>query len=503
MATMVSPCWAKPVGRDSSPGGDAGPVHAAPSVLTQLLKPKHSTLHAEPRASSPLVVEPTTFVVASLNGPVGAAAQVVPSLEVNAPPNWAASASGELPTATKPPLTAATSRRLTPASAAAVLTSVHAEGPPAAVPTAAEPAVADPPGPVEHAASRSARSTALMPRGSALRFRIVSLDMGAACGFIELARRIKRSAARRTRGPSDGCELARYYLCDPPSNVRRGAWWFGGATEREFADCNSVLACCTLGGSGAGNVEVPEPTRWASPAVARRRGGVRVLSQFGSVRLRFRLLASLTGYAITAFMAWWVLTRHTGWAGRDVDLWLRVGAQVRDGISPYGDTGLGTSFYYAPPWALLMGATTWIGKPLFWLMTALLEIAALRYIAGSWLRVGYFGLFFLTGAEIVSGAFNLVLAAGLAAAVRGDSRLAAFTALAKLSPALAIREWRGPAVVLAVVALATLPVLGWWGDWLTALAGAPTAQATLGYYQLPLAARLLVAAAILGLWRSP
>jgi len=228
-----------------------------------------------------------------------------------------------------------------------------------------------------------------------------------------------------------------------------------------------------------------------------------VLAPFGSVRLRFRLLASLTGYAITAFVAWFLLTGYPGWAGRDVDLWLRVGAQVRDGISPYGDTGLGTSFYYAPPWALLLGATTWIGKPLFWLMTALLEIAALRYIAGSWLRVGYFGLCFLTGAELVSGAFNLVVAAGLAAAIRGDSRLAAFTALAKLSPALAIREWRGPAVVLGVAALVTLPVLGWWGDWLTALAGAPAAQATLGYYQLPLAARLLVALAILGLWRSP
>ena len=227
------------------------------------------------------------------------------------------------------------------------------------------------------------------------------------------------------------------------------------------------------------------------------------LARWGTVRFRYRLLASLTGYAITVFVAWFLLSSHPGWAGRDVDLWLRVGAEVRNGISPYGDTGLATSFYYAPPWALLMGATTWIGKSLAWLTIALLDIAALRYIAGSWLRVGYFGLCFLTGAEIVSGAFNLVVAAGLVAAMRGDSRLAAVTGLAKLSPALAVREYRGPLIVLIVSLLATAPVLGWWADWIRALAGAATAQAALGYHEIPLVARSLVALAILVLWRSP
>ena len=150
-----------------------------------------------------------------------------------------------------------------------------------------------------------------------------------------------------------------------------------------------------------------------------------------------------------------------------------------------------------------MGATSWIGKPLLWALIAALEILALRYIAGSWLRAGYFGLCFLTGAEIVSGAFNLVVAAGLAAAIRGDSRLAAFTALAKLSPALAIREVRGPAIVLTISILATLPVLGLWADWMAALANATTTHAALGYHEIPLVARVLVAVTILALWRSP
>ncbi len=227
------------------------------------------------------------------------------------------------------------------------------------------------------------------------------------------------------------------------------------------------------------------------------------LARWGTVRFRYRLAASLTGYGITAFVALFLLLNHPGWAGRDVDLWIRVGGQVRAGMSPYGEAGLGTTFYYAPPWAMLLGAVSWIGKPLLWGLIAVLEVAALRYIAGSWLRVGYFGLCFLTGAEIVSGAFNLVVAAGLAAAIRGDSRLAAATALAKLSPALAIRDWRGALFVLAAALVVTLPVLAWWGDWIAALASAPMAQASLGYYQFPFIARLAVALAVLGLWRSP
>jgi hypothetical protein len=227
------------------------------------------------------------------------------------------------------------------------------------------------------------------------------------------------------------------------------------------------------------------------------------IARAGSVRYPLRLLASLTGYGITAYVAWFLLTNYPGWAGRDVDLWLRVGSDVRTGINPYADAGVGVTFFYGPPWALLWAVTSWMGKPLLWALIAVTEVLALRYIAGSWLRVGYFGLCFLTGAEIVSGAFNLVVAAGLVAAMRGDSRLAALVALAKLSPALAIREIRGPAVVLALSLLVTAPVFGLWADWIDALVRAPTAQAALGFHEIPWVVRLGVALAILALWRTP
>jgi hypothetical protein len=238
----------------------------------------------------------------------------------------------------------------------------------------------------------------------------------------------------------------------------------------------------------------------------RSREGVadRARALWGTVRFRYRLAASLTGYTVMAFVAWYALVNLPGWAGRDVDVWIRVGADVRNGSSPYHAGALESSFYYAPPWALLLGAISWIGKPALWALVSILEVAALRYIAGSWLRVGYFGLCFLTGAEIVSGAFNLVIAAALAAAIRGDSRLAAFAGLAKLSPFLAIREVRGPGLVLAASLLVTLPVIGWWGDWGTQLAATSSSYtAAVGYHEAPLVARLALALAILAVWRSP
>lgn len=217
-----------------------------------------------------------------------------------------------------------------------------------------------------------------------------------------------------------------------------------------------------------------------------------------AIRRPLRVAASLTGYAISGMAIWFVLA-HPGWAGRDVDVWLRVGNDVRAGVSPYYPVTAADTFYYAPPWALIFGALTWFGKPLTWLLIFGLELASLRYIAGSWLRVGYFGLVFLTGAELASGAMNLIVAAGLLAAARGDARLAAFMALAKLSPAFAIREWRGPALVLLGALIVTLPWLGWWGDWIRQLIWA--SGQSVGY-SIPLPLRVVAGLGIVSLWRS-
>jgi hypothetical protein len=218
------------------------------------------------------------------------------------------------------------------------------------------------------------------------------------------------------------------------------------------------------------------------------------------ISFRVRLIASLTGYAITAFVVAWSLADHG--LAPDLSVWDRVGDQVRTGISPYGENyPWGAWFPYAPPWALLFGLVSWLPLAGQALLVFGAELAALRYIAGSWLRVGYFGLFFVTGGEFANGSFNLVLAAGLLAAMRGDGRLATIGALAKLSPVLAIREWRGPLTVLVICLIVTLPWLGLWADWLRLLADASTRS--IGYPFPPLPVRAVIAVVVLLAWRSP
>lgn len=243
----------------------------------------------------------------------------------------------------------------------------------------------------------------------------------------------------------------------------------------------------------------------AGHRVDRRPGeGVRLRARlwFRPIGFRYRVLASATGYAVSGFVAWFLVFNYPGWAGQDVDVWVRVGENARDGVSPYAPGPWASLFFFAPPWAVVLGAISWVGKPVLWALITLAEIASLRYIAGSWLRVGYFGLFFLTGAEIVSGAFNLVIAAALAAAIRGHSGPAAFVALAKVSPVLAIRDWRAAAVVISAAALITIPVFGWWFDWMAFLIGGWGGHPQDGFHG-SLVTRLLLAGGILVLWRSP
>jgi len=204
---------------------------------------------------------------------------------------------------------------------------------------------------------------------------------------------------------------------------------------------------------------------------------------------RVRRLFALTGYGIMAFTIGWALANKG--LGADLTVWNRVGDEVRQGINPYYPAAINVqNFFYAPPLALLFAGVSWLPVPVLAVGVFALELAALRYIAGSWLRVGYLGLIPITGGELAAGQFNLVIAAGLTAAMRGDSRLALVGALAKLSPVFAIRDWRRSGVLLAVLVLFTLPVAGWWVDWARQLTYGSTLQ--LGY-QVPEVARVAVA----------
>lgn len=213
-------------------------------------------------------------------------------------------------------------------------------------------------------------------------------------------------------------------------------------------------------------------------------------------------MASITGYAITFYVIWWQLNR-LGALPPDLAIWDRVGDQVVQGISPYviADLSWTGFFFYAPPWALGFASFSWLPIQLQAAIVFALSVGALRYTAGSWLRVGYLGLCPITGAELANGSFNLVVAASIAAALRGDGRLAAVTSLAKFSPILAIRDWRRAGKVLVVAMLITLPVLDWWREWAELLLYT-NAHFSIGY-PIPFAWRLAAALALMALIRRP
>lgn len=222
-----------------------------------------------------------------------------------------------------------------------------------------------------------------------------------------------------------------------------------------------------------------------------------------SVRYRVRLLASLTGYGVAAFVVWWQWSSNFGGLPPDLAIWDRVGDQVARGISPYAYVGLDWTelFFYAPPWALAFGLTGWLPAIGQAGLVMGVGVVSLRYIAGSWLRVGYLGLIPLTGAELGNGSFNLLVAGAIAAAMRGDGRLAAWCSLAKVSPILAIRDYRRAALLLLLAVALTLPVWHWWFEWVELLLWT-NAHFVIGY-QLWFPGRVAAAVALVVVVRRP
>jgi hypothetical protein len=206
---------------------------------------------------------------------------------------------------------------------------------------------------------------------------------------------------------------------------------------------------------------------------------------------------SVGGYLFAAFVFAWLAGegRLSTLATTDMVVWDRVGDQVRAGISPYGQSGMG-GFFYAPPWALAFGIVSWLPPIVLAALIVGLEVAALRYVAGSWLRVGWAFWLPFVPMELAGLHFNLVIAAATVLALRGRPSLAVVMGLAKLSPFLAIdvRQWRTAALVLGLLALLTLPFAGWWVDWVRQLAGAfGTNIAPGSQLMIPLAPRLAIA----------
>jgi hypothetical protein len=182
------------------------------------------------------------------------------------------------------------------------------------------------------------------------------------------------------------------------------------------------------------------------------------------IRLMTSAVAA-SGFAVIAI----VFVYYQAWA--DLLVWDRVGDEIRAGISPYYATPIGVGFYYAPPWALGLALLTWMPPVVIHLLITAAEIVALRYLTGSWRWSGLICWTIPMWREVQVGQVNVLLAAAIALAVRGDPRAAVVMSAAKISPVLAIhpRDWRPALAVALGLVLVTLPWLSLWGDWVQQL----------------------------------
>jgi len=214
---------------------------------------------------------------------------------------------------------------------------------------------------------------------------------------------------------------------------------------------------------------------------------------------------AIGGFAFTAaVMVSFVAIGGWSFPGGDAFVWDRAGDQVRAGISPYLGPPASGSFFYAPPWAIAFALVSWLPVPVVGVAILAAELLALRFVAGSWIRAGYIAWIPLVPLELIGSNWNLVMAAAIAAAMRGDPRAAVVMAAAKLSPILAVdpRTWRLALPIVAILVAITLPWAGLWIDWGHRMVDsygmniAPGAQLL-----VPFAPRLAVALALLAVRR--
>jgi hypothetical protein len=158
--------------------------------------------------------------------------------------------------------------------------------------------------------------------------------------------------------------------------------------------------------------------------------------------------------------------------GRDELIWDRVGDAVISGAPVYYLAPNPTdSFWYAPPLAIAFATVSWLPLVLQHFLFLVLRIGSLRLVAGSWIGAGIACWFPLVAFELGGGNFNLVIAASIVLAVRGNPRLAVPAALAKFGPLLAIdpRDWRKLIPLVALSLVITLPWLRLWPEFLSHL----------------------------------
>jgi Glycosyltransferase family 87 len=171
---------------------------------------------------------------------------------------------------------------------------------------------------------------------------------------------------------------------------------------------------------------------------AARRAGVWIS---GVWPRRLLVLLSVTGFAILAWNLRYPIVEHGSTGASDARAYWAAGGRLLQGTTLYADTaGEPFAFLYPPITAQLIAPLSLLPLPVFCWGIRALELLCLRYVMGSWRLAGASLVLFLpVVAEIEAANINLLIAAALAAAIRGDNR------------------WLMPAAVPKFAALAALP----------------------------------------------
>jgi hypothetical protein len=211
-----------------------------------------------------------------------------------------------------------------------------------------------------------------------------------------------------------------------------------------------------------------------------------------------RVLA-IAGWAFGLIVLSYLYGREGLGVGVDLSAYLRAGDDVLAGRPVYvGQIGQLGAFSYGPPWAVLFAAVTWLPDTAAFVLIMGTSVLAIRYVVGSWLLSGLVFLYPVSVMVIWAGNIEFLIAAAIVLAARGHAGPLAFTALAKISPILAVPRdgWKEAAAVLATAALVTLPWWHLWPEWIEYLLRQPTTITIhIGppwYVRLPFALALLL-----------
>jgi hypothetical protein len=185
--------------------------------------------------------------------------------------------------------------------------------------------------------------------------------------------------------------------------------------------------------------------------------------------------ASIAGYAL-GIVYLTLITNGRLEPGIDLGAYLRAGLDLRAGHAVYvGQIGDATNFPYAPTWAVIAAAASFLPGPLLQAGLMVLDVAAVRYVCGSWRAAGYVFAWPLTAFVMTSGNVDILIAAAIVMAWREHAGPLVLMSLAKLAPALALPpyRWKQIAVAGAICFAVTLPWWHLWPEWVAYLLRQP------------------------------